>query len=233
VHVLIRHFFAIFLHLGALGLVILGVLDSSFLFLPVGNDLLLIALIAGHHGEFLFYVLAASLGSVAGVLLLDLVCRKGGEEGLKLIIACLAPPPFPFTAIVAAASALQYPRLRLLGVVFGARAVRFSLVGLGAIWLNRSWKDLQRCASLEASRRSSAGFASVVPNRAGAQLHNKADAPPELRTGVLLRLFCAARAFPATPCIWYSPRPLIKCFSRVNQRRSNRSASMRSPPQSQ
>jgi membrane protein YqaA with SNARE-associated domain len=159
VHVLIRHFFAVFLHLGALGLVILGVLDSSFLFVPVGNDLLLIALIAGHHGEFLFYVLAASLGSVAGVLLLDLVCRKGGEEGLKkmmtpkrlvylkkkmqqhsgiaLIIACLAPPPFPFTAIVAAASALQYPRLRLLGVVFGARAVRFSLVGLAAIWLNR------------------------------------------------------------------------------------------------
>jgi len=27
--------------------------------------------------------------------------------------------------------------LRLLGVVFGARAVRFSLVGLAAIWLNR------------------------------------------------------------------------------------------------
>jgi membrane protein YqaA with SNARE-associated domain len=159
VQVLIRHFFAVLLHLGALGLVILGVLDSSFLFLPVGNDLLLIALVARHHGQFLVYVLAASVGSVVGVLLLDLVCRKGGEEGLKkmmtpkrlvylkkhmqrhsriaLIISCLAPPPFPFTAIVAAASALQYPRLRLLGVVFGARVVRFSLVGLAAIWLNR------------------------------------------------------------------------------------------------
>ena len=57
--VLIRHFFAVLLHLGALGLVILGVLDSSFLFLPVGNDLLLIALVARHHGQFLVYVLAA------------------------------------------------------------------------------------------------------------------------------------------------------------------------------
>jgi uncharacterized membrane protein YdjX (TVP38/TMEM64 family) len=101
------------------------------------------------------YVLAASLGSAAGVLLLDLVCRKGGEEGLKkmmsrkrlsylkkkmkqnaavpLIVACLAPPPFPFTAVIAAAGAFQYPRLRLLGLVFGARAIRFSLIGLAAI----------------------------------------------------------------------------------------------------
>src|SRR6266853_2772233 len=59
------------------------------------------------------------------------------HSGIALIIACLAPPPFPFTAIVAAASALQYPRLHLLGVVFCARVVRFSLIGLAAIWLNR------------------------------------------------------------------------------------------------
>ena len=100
-------------------------------------------------------MLAASFGSAIGVGLLDLVCRKGGEEGLKkmmsrkrlsylkgkmsqraavpVIVACLAPPPFPFTAIIAAASAFQYPRLRLLGIVFGARAIRFSLVGLAAV----------------------------------------------------------------------------------------------------
>jgi len=161
-----RHSFAVLLQLGALGLVILGILDSSFLFLPVGNDLLLMALASRHHGEVPLYVLAASLGSVAGVLLLDLVCRRGGEEGLKkmmppkrvaylkkklqkhsgkaLMIACLAPPPFPFTAVVAAASALQYPRLRLLGVVGCGRAVRFALVGLAAIWLNR---EILRIAS--------------------------------------------------------------------------------------
>jgi hypothetical protein len=63
---------------------------------------------------------------------------------IVVIIACLPPPPFPFTAIVAAASALQYPRLRLFGVVFGAQAVRFSLVGLAAIWLNR---DILRIAN--------------------------------------------------------------------------------------
>ena len=45
-----RHFLSIFLSFGALGLVILGILDSSFLFLPFGNDLLLVILVARDHG---------------------------------------------------------------------------------------------------------------------------------------------------------------------------------------
>jgi len=158
-HALVRHFFGFFLHIGAFGLVLLGILDSSFLFLPFGNDLLLVILVARHHAYLPLYVVAASLGSATGVLLLDLACRKGGEEGLKkmmsgkrinylkkkmsqhaavpLIVTCLAPPPFPFTAVIAAASAFQYPRLRLLGYTFGARAVRFTLIGLAAIWFGR------------------------------------------------------------------------------------------------
>jgi membrane protein YqaA with SNARE-associated domain len=158
-HVLFRHLSAVLFHLGAFGLVILGILDSSFLFLPVGNDLLLVVLVARHHGYLPLYVVAASLGSATGVLLLDLVCRKGGEEGLKkmmsrkrlnylkkkmsqsaaipLIVSCLAPPPFPFTAVIAAASPFQYPKLRLLGYVFGFRAVRFILIGLAAILFGR------------------------------------------------------------------------------------------------
>lgn len=158
-HVLLRHLFSYLLHLGALGLVVLGILDSSFLFLPVGNDILLVILVARHHQQFLLYVLLAATGSVIGVLLLDVVCRKGGEEGLKkmvnlkrlnylkkkmkehgsiaIVIASLSPPPFPFTAVIGAASAFQFPRIRLLSLVFVARAVRFSLVGLLAIWLGR------------------------------------------------------------------------------------------------
>ena len=158
-HALLRYLFTYLLHLGALGLAILGVLDSSFLFLPVGNDILLVVLVARHHSLFLVYVMAAAFGSAVGVLLLDLVCRKGGEEGLKkmmnqrrlnylkkkieehgglaVVVASLAPPPFPFTAVIGAASAFQYPRTRLFGLVFGARAIRFSLVGLAAIWLGR------------------------------------------------------------------------------------------------
>ena len=54
-----------------------------------------------------------------------------------LIVSCLAPPPFPFGAAIAAASALQYPRPRLLIVVFFARLLRFALVGWSAIYFGR------------------------------------------------------------------------------------------------
>jgi membrane protein YqaA with SNARE-associated domain len=142
-------------NLGALGLVLMGILDSSFLFIPTGNDLLLIALTARHHENVISYVVASSLGSMLGVLLVDLVSRKGGEGGLKkvmsrktlkfvqkrvenraaimLLLGALAPPPFPFTAVVATASAFQYPRLELLAIVAGARLVRFGIEGWVAI----------------------------------------------------------------------------------------------------
>jgi membrane protein YqaA with SNARE-associated domain len=158
-HALFHTLFRLLLHMGPFGLFILGVLDSSFFFLPFGNDLLLVVLVARHHAYLPLYVLTASLGSATGVLLLDLVCRKGGEEGIKkiisrrrhnylkkrmsnnavapLVIACLAPPPFPFTAVVATASALQYPKPRLLAYVFGARALRFTLIGFLAIQFGR------------------------------------------------------------------------------------------------
>jgi hypothetical protein len=35
--------------------------------------------------------------------------KMSQSAAVPLIVACLAPPPFPFTAVVAAASAFQYP----------------------------------------------------------------------------------------------------------------------------
>ncbi|SRR5579883_706128 len=147
------------MHLGPAGPLLLGVADSSFLFLPFGNDLLLVILLAQNHKLFPVYVPMAAVGSAIGVFLLDLVCRKGGEEGLKkmmkekrfdylkkkmsqragfaVALACIAPPPFPFTPVIAAASAFEYPRLKLLSIAFVVRLVRFTLVGLAAIWLGR------------------------------------------------------------------------------------------------
>ncbi|MBZ5602413.1 MAG: hypothetical protein LAO79_08910 [Acidobacteriia bacterium] len=155
----VRRFFGFFLHLGPAGPLLLGIGDSSFLFLPFGNDLLLVILLARNHKLFPVYVPMAALGSTIGIFLLDLVCRKGGEEGLRkmlhpkrfdslkkkmaqragyaVALACIAPPPFPFTAVIAAASAFEYPRLKLLSIAFFARSVRFSLVGLAAIELGR------------------------------------------------------------------------------------------------
>ena len=141
------------------GLLGLGIADDSFLFIPIGTDLLMVVLVARHHEELAEYAIAAAVGSTIGVLLLDLVCRKGGKEGLKrlvnprllgylkrkmdehaavaLIVSCLAPPPFPFGAAIATASAFQYPKTRLLALVFTARSVRYSLVGWAAIYFGR------------------------------------------------------------------------------------------------
>jgi membrane protein YqaA with SNARE-associated domain len=155
----IRHILGFFLQYGVFGLLLLTIADDSFLFLPVGGDLLMVLLVARNHGNFPVYLFAAAAGSTIGVFLLDLVCRKGGEEGLKrivkpklhnylkekmerhasvaLVVACLAPPPFPFGAAIAVASALQYPRPRLLTTVFLARVARFALVGWSAIAFGR------------------------------------------------------------------------------------------------
>jgi membrane protein YqaA with SNARE-associated domain len=143
------------LELGLLGLVLMGVADSSFLVLPFGNDLLVVLLVARDHARVAEYVPTAAFGSLLGVMLVDLICRKRGEPGLMhmmsrkrfkflkdkvgrraavaIAVACLAPPPFPFTPVIAAASAFQYPRPRLLGMVFVSRLVRYSLVAWAAI----------------------------------------------------------------------------------------------------
>jgi membrane protein DedA with SNARE-associated domain len=55
------------------------------------------------------------------------------RAGLALAFAALMPPPFPFTLFLAASSALQYPRKKLLGVIAVSRLLRFAIVGLLAI----------------------------------------------------------------------------------------------------
>jgi hypothetical protein len=63
--------------------------------------------------------------------------RMERRAGLAVIVACIAPPPFPFGAVIAAASAFQYPRVRLLTLVFVSRTIRFLLVGWAAIHFGR------------------------------------------------------------------------------------------------
>ncbi|MGC1918963.1 MAG: hypothetical protein WA682_03685 [Acidobacteriaceae bacterium] len=59
--------------------------------------------------------------------------RIGDRSGVAVAIACLAPPPFPFTMVIAAASALGYSLWRVASINFVCRAVRFSVLGMLAI----------------------------------------------------------------------------------------------------
>jgi membrane protein YqaA with SNARE-associated domain len=154
-----HHFFRFLFQLGYLGPFVMGVLDSSFLFLPFGNDLLVVALTARHHQRYLLYVAMAVAGSTLGVLLITWAARKLGEAGITrmagerrfsylkgkiekrgavvLALGCLAPPPFPFTMVVAVTSALGYSRPKLLATVGISRAVRFLILGYLAILYGR------------------------------------------------------------------------------------------------
>jgi uncharacterized membrane protein YdjX (TVP38/TMEM64 family) len=94
-----------------------------------------------------------------GVILVDLVMRKAGDEELEKFVsqkrlerlkgkiekrgvwavffAALLPPPFPFTAAIATASALQMPRRGMLTAVFTGRLVRFTAESLLALYFGR------------------------------------------------------------------------------------------------
>ena len=156
-----RAILRVFLRMGVFGLFLLSALDSSFLVLPFGNDLLLIALVSSNRGSlvWLVYVVVSAIGSVVGVLIVDLLMRKMGEKGLErfvsqkrieklkqklenkagitVFIATLIPPPFPFTPVVMTASALQSPRGTLLAAVFVGRLVRFGAEAVLALYFGR------------------------------------------------------------------------------------------------
>ena len=150
-----------FLRLGIFGLFLMSALDSSFLVLPFGNDLLLIALVSRSRESLIWiaYVIVSAIGSVVGVFFVDLVMRKAGETGLErfvsrkrieklkaklenkggitVFVATLIPPPFPFTPVVMTASALQSPRGKLLIAVFLGRLVRFGVEAVLALYFGR------------------------------------------------------------------------------------------------
>jgi membrane protein YqaA with SNARE-associated domain len=158
-HALLRSLAIFFYSLGGFGLLLLGTLDSSFLFMPLGNDLLVIALTAAHPERMLYYASMATIGSVIGVAFTHWVSAKGGRKGIEgghksrqiayverrvhehggiaIATAALMPPPFPFTPFIVVAAALQYPLRRMLLIIAACRAVRFATEGALAMIYGR------------------------------------------------------------------------------------------------
>ena len=141
-------------HAGIGGLLAVGFLDSSFLILPFGNDVLFIALSARHHRMVALYALAATAGSVLGSWLTIWLSGKGEKRlrkrvsgkrlkyiedkvkkhaGWMIAFASVMPPPFPFTTFVAGAAAFDYPKKRMFSIIGGTRFARFAVEGWLAI----------------------------------------------------------------------------------------------------
>jgi membrane protein YqaA with SNARE-associated domain len=158
-------------HIGYFGPLLMGILDSSFLVLPFGNDLVVVGLVAQHPKGMALYVIAAAVGSSLGAILLALVSRKVGEEGIRRIagdrryerlsnrvgkrsavavfLAGIAPPPFPFTTVIAAVGALDYPIWRIAVVNFVSRGVRFTILAFLALKFGRAVLQIAKSPAFE------------------------------------------------------------------------------------
>jgi membrane protein YqaA with SNARE-associated domain len=144
-------------HLGGVGLVLLGLADSSVVPLPGSMDVLTIYLAARHHDLWWYYAFMATIGAVVGGYITYSLARKGGKGAFErklsrkraekvfarferwgfgaVAVPALLPPPFPIVPFLLAAGAMQYSRNKFIAALALGRAVRFTIVaGLGAIY---------------------------------------------------------------------------------------------------
>ena len=136
--------------MGIPGLLAISFLDSAAVPLAGGPDAIILLLAWKRPALTYLIVLAATVGSTLGCLVLYGIGRKGGEKALSrfnpekiawveakmrkyglwaIIASVLAPPPFPTKLVVLAAGVLRIGRLRFSAGVFVGRLVRYSLLG--------------------------------------------------------------------------------------------------------
>ncbi len=140
------------LGIGGPGLFVVAFLDSSFLSLPEINDLLVVMLVIEHNARMPYYALMATLGSVAGCLVLYCIGRSGGEAlvrrrfggprmaralalskrygVLAIAVPAILPPPAPFKIFVLLAGVAAVPVWQFAITVAVARGFRYFAVGL-------------------------------------------------------------------------------------------------------
>ncbi len=138
-------------HLGGVGLVLLGALNS-FAPLPGSIDALTILLAARHRELWAYYAVMATIGSVIGGYITYQIARTGGRETLvrrlhpdkaaslfrqfgrwafgTVLVSGLVPPPIPVIPIFLAAGAMQYSRKKFLASLALGRIVRYSIIAL-------------------------------------------------------------------------------------------------------
>lgn len=140
------------LGIGGPGLFLVAFLDSSFLSLPEINDLLVVMLVIEHKARMPYYALMATLGSLAGCLVLYWVGRTGGEAMVRrrfggprmaralalsqrygvfaIAVPSILPPPAPFKIFVLLAGVAAVPVWRFAITIALARGFRYFMVGV-------------------------------------------------------------------------------------------------------
>lgn len=149
--------------IGGPGLFIIAFLDSSFVSLPQINDLLVITMVIQHPYWMPYYAAMATLGSVAGCLVLHYLARKGGDAfirrrfkgrtldratrlvhkygALTLIVPALLPPPAPFKLFVLLAGVSGVRAVPFAVSIAIGRGLRYVVIGLLSVWYGRQAVD--------------------------------------------------------------------------------------------
>src|SRR6202035_499500 len=138
------------IHLGALDLLPLGLIDSSIIPLPGSMDVLTIILAARSPEIWYHYAAMAPLGSVLGGFVTYRLARKGGEKSLEkrlsaksmkrviklferwgfaaIAVPAVLPPPMPLVPFLLAAGAMQYSAKKFLLALALGRIVRYMIL---------------------------------------------------------------------------------------------------------
>ena len=143
------------LTLGAPGLCLVAFLDSSFVSLPEITDLLVVWMVTRHPARVLVYALAATLGSLAGCLVMYFIGRKGGEALIRkrfaparveramaaferygvlvVLVPSILPPPAPFKIFVLLAGLAGISPAKFVTAILIGRGSRYLVLGLLAV----------------------------------------------------------------------------------------------------
>jgi len=130
------------------GVCILAALDSTvFFFLPLAVDIGVVLISSRRPDLFWLYPILVAASSLGGTVLTFYLGRRIGEAGLENFVSPrrlkwaksrlqhkgavamaafdLIPPPFPFTAVILTAAALNASAIRFFIATFGFRVLRF------------------------------------------------------------------------------------------------------------
>ena len=136
--------------LGGPGLLLVGIVDNSFIPIPGGVDIATILLVSSHREWWWYYAAVAVVSSVLGGWLTFRLARKGGKETLErkigreraekvyrkfeehgfktIVIGAVLPPPFPIVPVLMAPGVLKYPTRKFLSALTIGRAIRYFAV---------------------------------------------------------------------------------------------------------
>jgi membrane protein YqaA with SNARE-associated domain len=136
------------------GVFLAAFFDSSFISLPLINDFLVVEMSVLHPARMPLYAITATMGSLAGCLVLFFLARKGGETYfhrhaggraagirawlrrnafLAVAVPSVMPPPMPFKLFVLGAGVFQVGvRSFSLALIVG-RGFRYFALGFLAV----------------------------------------------------------------------------------------------------